>query len=126
MFLFLSLALVKRHAELFRFQTASQSIPKGRGYRMDDLPTLSTLGTSSGYMAVLVLALYIHSPDVTQLYHRPEVLWVLCPLAIYWFSRLWLKAGRGEMDDDPLLFALTDRVSYVVGGIALTMVAYAT
>jgi len=126
MFMFLSLALVKRHAELRRFEQAGLPVPSGRDYRIDDLGILSDLGTASGFMAVLVLALYIHSPDVTHLYRQPEALWMLCPLGIYWISRVWVRASRGQMDDDPLLFALTDRASYWVAGIALAIIIYAS
>lgn len=126
MFIFLSLAMVKRHAELCRFKLAGAPVPAGRGYRTDDLGVLSTLGTAAGYLAVLVLALYLNSPDVRALYHRPEWLWALCPLVIYWVSRLWLLAGRGDLEDDPLLFTLTDRASYLAGAIGALVILYAT
>ncbi len=126
MFVFLSIAMVKRHAELCRFKSLNQNVPKGRGYRIEDLGVLSDLGTASGFMAVLVLALYLNSPDVRALYDRPEWLWSLCPLMIYWISRVWILAGRGELEDDPLLFALTDKTSYLVGALGLAVVLYAT
>src|SRR6478735_1985499 len=87
----------------------------GRGYAVDDLPLLQSLGAAAGYLAVLVLALYINSPESIELYARPQVLWLLCPLLLYWVSRTWVVAHRGGMDDDPVVFAATDRVSQMVG-----------
>jgi len=114
MFLFLSLALMKRAVELARLQRA----PAGRGYRPADRGAILGLGTASGYVAVLVLALYVSSADVRRLYASPAWIWALCPLVLFWVSRLWLLAGRGEMDDDPVVFALRDRSSWVAGGLA--------
>jgi 4-hydroxybenzoate polyprenyltransferase len=74
-------------------------------------------GTVSGYLAVLVLAFYLNSPEARALYTRPWWLWSVCPLLIYWVSRVWLLVGRGQMNEDPVLFALKDRASYVVGGL---------
>lgn len=114
MFVFLSLALVKRYAELFAMQDLGQNTARGRGYRVDDLQLLQTLGGSSGYMSVLVLALYINSSASQALYHHPEAIWLLCPLLLYWISRVWLKTHRGEMHDDPVIFAVQDRVSQIL------------
>lgn len=81
------------------------------------------MGGASGYLAVLVMALYINSPGVIAGYARPEVLWLVCPLLLYWVSRMWMKAGRGEMHDDPLVFAFRDRATRFVGlGMALAVV----
>lgn len=114
MFLFLSLAMVKRHAELRTLAASGASALAGRGYVADDLPLVRSLGTASGYLSVLVFALYINSAASLALYARPAVLWLLAPLLLYWISRVWLLAGRGAMHDDPVVFALTDRVSLVV------------
>jgi len=111
MFLFFSLALVKRSAELTVQNRNNKPITEGRGYRTADHEYLHSMGTASGYLAVLVIALYINSPQVTQLYSEPRALWLLCPLLLYWTSRMWLKAGRGEMHDDPLVFSALDPVS---------------
>lgn len=108
MFLFLSLALVKRYVELRMLPDEPGRKLAGRGYRSADLETLAQFGISSGYMAVLVLALYIDSQAVTLLYGRPEIIWLLCPLVLYLVSRVWLLARRGEMHDDPLVFAIRD------------------
>ena len=115
MFIFLSLALLKRYVELSAMLAEGKMSAAGRGYGVDDLPLLQSLGGSAGYLAVLVLALYINSPDSVALYARPQVLWLLCPLVLYWVSRTWVVAHRGGMDDDPVVFAVTDRVSQVVG-----------
>jgi 4-hydroxybenzoate polyprenyltransferase len=115
MFIFLSLALLKRYTELSAMLAAGRTDAAGRGYTVDDLPLLQSLGASSGYLAVLVLALYINSPESITLYARPQVLWLLCPLMLYWVSRIWVVAHRGGMHDDPVVFAATDRNSQVVG-----------
>lgn len=111
MFIFLSLALVKRSAELVQARDHNQQLPANRGYRVDDLPLLLALGTSAGYLAVLVLALYINSEQVRMLYRHPQILWGLCPVMLFWVSRMWIKTTRNGMHDDPLVFALRDRGS---------------
>lgn len=125
MFLFLSLALVKRYVELKMLPNEPGRKLAGRGYEAVDLETLAHFGIVSGYMAVLVLALYIDSQAVTELYGHPEVIWFLCPLALYLVSRIWLLARRGEMHEDPVVFAIRDRRSLaaVVLGAALMWVA---
>jgi 4-hydroxybenzoate polyprenyltransferase/phosphoserine phosphatase len=124
-FLFLSLAFVKRFAELEALRRRKGLRAAGRGYHVEDLPLLQSLGTASGYMSVLVLALYINSPDIQNLYARPKFIWALCVLMLYWISRVWMKAQRGQMHDDPVVFALKDRVSLGVGLLAVIAVAIA-
>lgn len=120
MFIFLSLALVKRCSEINTLMRASRSEAAGRDYRVSDLNYLHSMGTASGYLSVLVLALYINSPEMAAQYSNPYYLWLLCPLVLYWVSRVWLKTGRDEMHDDPLVFALKDRGSrYVIAGMIL-------
>lgn len=114
MFMFMSLALVKRSAELYVQRAREVKRAKGRGYRTSDLEYLHSMGTASGYMAVLVVALYINGEAVAQGYQHPYMLWLVCPLLLYWVSRMWLKAGRGEMHDDPLVFAVKDRQSQLI------------
>jgi 4-hydroxybenzoate polyprenyltransferase len=111
MFLFLSLALVKRYAELMAMRAVEGAQAKARGYRLDDAELLASLGGGAGYLAVLVLALYIDSATSHALYSRQELLWVLCFVLLYWVSYLWLMAHRKRMHDDPLVFALRDPVS---------------
>jgi hypothetical protein len=87
---------------------------------------MSTMGVASGYFAVLVLALYINQPLVRQLYHNPSALWFACPVLLYWISRVWLLAHHGRLHDDPIIFALKDRLSWliclllaIIGAVAL-------
>ena len=86
----------------------------GRGYTVEDAPVLLSLGSAAGYAAVLVLALYINSADVEGLYPNRWALWMILPPFLYWMSRTWLKAHRGEMHEDPLVFAVSDRQSWLV------------
>jgi 4-hydroxybenzoate polyprenyltransferase len=124
-FLFLSLAFVKRYAELEDLRRRQRLQALGRGYRVEDLAVLRSFGTASGYLSVLVLALYINSPDIQQLYHRPKAVWMLCILVLYWISRVWMTADRGGMHDDPVIFALRDRVSLGLGALAAIIVIVA-
>lgn len=114
MFLFLSLAMIKRYVELRGLLADGRARASGRGYTVDDLPLVQSLGAASGYLSVLVCALYINSTASTALYRHPQVLWLLCPLLLYWISRAWLIAHRDEMHDDPVVFAATDWVSRIV------------
>jgi 4-hydroxybenzoate polyprenyltransferase len=117
-FLFLSLAFVKRFAELDGLRRQQRLRAAGRGYHVEDLPMLQSLGSASGYLSVLVLALYINSPEIQALYSRPKAIWLLCVLMLYWVSRMWMQASRGLMHDDPVVFALKDRVSVGIGVLA--------
>ncbi len=126
MFLFLSLALVKRYAELREVVQMQATVNARRGYQADDLPVLLGVGPASGYIAVLIAALYLNSRTVTELYAHPMVLWGVCPLLLYWITRMWLLAHRGRMDDDPLTFAGRDRVTYIVAVLAVATVIAAT
>ena len=110
-FLFLSLALVKRCAELVLMTESQSTTMSGRGYGIADLPHLQMMGISSGYISILIIALYIDNPAVTELYSHPQLLWILCPALLFWISRIWLKTTRGEMHDDPLIFAIKDKGS---------------
>jgi 4-hydroxybenzoate polyprenyltransferase len=126
LFLFLSLALLKRFAELRSLAEQKLTAAKVRGYLETDMPAIPSLGMGSAFLCVLVLALYINSPQVEALYRTPVILWLLCPLIMYWVSRMWLIAYRGKMDQDPVVFALKDRVSYVVGLCAGAVLLAAT
>jgi 4-hydroxybenzoate polyprenyltransferase len=114
MFLFLSLALVKRYSELVVMRSVDGDHAKARSYEISDAELLASKGTASGYVAVLVLALYITSGAAKALYGKHELIWFLCPLLLYWIDRIWLVAHRGEMHDDPLVFALHDRTSRIL------------
>ena len=124
-FLFLSLAFVKRYAELDALRRQNKLQALGRGYRVEDLAVLQSFGTAAGYLSVLVLALYINSPEIEPLYHRPKVIWMLCVLLLYWISRVWMTAHRGGMHDDPVVYALRDRVSLGLGVLAAITIAVA-
>lgn len=114
MFLFLSLAILKRYTELGVQREAGNAQVHGRGYATSDYELLASLGGASGYLSVLVLALYINSTASELLYRNPKLLWLLCPLLLYWISRAWIVAHRGAMHDDPVVFAATDNVSRIV------------
>jgi 4-hydroxybenzoate polyprenyltransferase len=113
-FLFFSLALVKRYAELGIMRRAEGEKARVRGYRVVDMELLASLGGGSGYVAVLVLAIYISSGTAGVLYSRAFLLWFLCPLLLYWISYVWLIAHRGGMEDDPLVFTIRNRASRIV------------
>ncbi len=117
-FIFLSLAIVKRYAELHVMRQQGKLSAKGRGYQVDDIGLLQSLGASSGYLSILVLALYLNSPDVALMYHQPKIVWALVPIMLYWISRIWMQTHRGQMHDDPLVYALKDRVSLLTGAAA--------
>lgn len=114
MFIFLSLAMVKRYAELHEKFIASSEV-RGRDYRISDMQMVASLGSASGYIAVLVLALYINDPVTIDLYHRTESIWLACPLLLVWISRIWMLVHRGEMNEDPVVFAIHDRFSWLIG-----------
>lgn len=114
-FVFLSLAIIKRYTELMKLKAKSASKALGRGYQVEDLELLSSLGGASGYISVLVLALYINSPDVKSMYANPVMMWPACLVMLYWISRIWIIAHRGNMDDDPIVFALKDKASLLCG-----------
>ena len=126
LFFFLSLAFVKRFTELQLVLRGNNDRVPGRGYRVGDLELVGAMGVASGYLAVLVLAIYITNPVVTQLYANPAALWFACPVLLYWISRVWLLAHRGLLHDDPIVFALKDKLSwliclilFIIGAIAL-------
>ena len=126
MFIFLSLALLKRFPELQELRRQKQDVARGRGYTANDLELVATLGLVSGSLAVLVQALYVNSEQVVRLYHHPTMLLLACPLFLFWISRIWFVAHRGQMHTDPVVFVLKDWASYVVGALTLLVVWLAT
>ncbi|XHS80291.1 UbiA family prenyltransferase [Burkholderiaceae bacterium UC74_6] len=114
-FLFLSLAFVKRYAELELQRESGRSKLHGRGYHTNDAPLIQTMGITAGQAAVLVLALYLNSDAVTKLYKNPEIVWGAVPIMLFWIHWMWMQAHRGQMHDDPLVFAVKDRTSLVAG-----------
>ena len=117
MFLFLSLAFLKRYAELSELQGGAAEGLERRGYLRGDREWLGSMGGASGYLSVLVLALYINSEEVVALYRNPLLLWLICPLLLFWISRMWLLAHRGRIDQDPIVAAVRDPASYAVGAL---------
>jgi hypothetical protein len=113
---------VKRFAELESLRRAQRLRAVGRGYHVEDISLLQSLGTASGYLSVLVLALYINSPEIQSLYSQPKLIWTLCVLVLYWVSRVWMTAQRGKMHDDPVVFALKDWQSLAIGALAAAAV----
>jgi 4-hydroxybenzoate polyprenyltransferase len=120
-FFFLSLAMAKRSSELMNAKEQVASGNSRRGYRVEDRDLVSVFGVASSFCCVVILALYAHSPEVTILYRRPGVLLLICPIVLYWLSRIWLLAHRGELDYDPVTFALRDRTSQVLGLLCLAV-----
>ena len=121
-FLFLALAFVKRFSELETLRAIAAHPRNDRGYIVADLEQLRAFGTTSSYAAVVIFAIYINGDDVIRLYHHPAFLWLIVPLQILWLSRIWLLASRGELNEDPVVFAITDKVSLLIGA-AVAVVA---
>ncbi|NBD20638.1 UbiA family prenyltransferase [Aquabacterium fontiphilum] len=124
-FIFLSLAIVKRYAELYAMREQGKLSAKGRGYEVEDMSLLQSLGAASGYLSVLVLGLYINSPDKSMLYTHSKLIWLLVPIMLYWVSRVWMLTHRGQMHDDPLVYALKDPASLVTGAAAAAVLVLA-
>jgi 4-hydroxybenzoate polyprenyltransferase len=122
LFFFVSLAAVKRFTELKNLIQTTEKKVKGRGYQTDDIQIIQTYGVSSGLISVLVLVLYINSPKIIQLYSIPALLYLIIPLFLYWILRVWFLAHRGELNEDPILFAVTDKTSYIIGVLTMLLV----
>lgn len=125
LFLFLSLAMVKRFSELQNTRARGQTLANGRGYLLVDIEQMRSFGTASAYAAVVVFSFYIGAHDVTELYRHASRLWLITPLMILWISRVWLLASRGELNEDPVIFALTDRMSLLTGLAVAAIAAFA-
>jgi 4-hydroxybenzoate polyprenyltransferase/phosphoserine phosphatase len=121
-FFFLSLAIAKRYAELDNLRKADRIPASGRGYRIQDIEQLRSFGTASGYTAVVVFALYINNPEILQHYQHFQRLWLLALVPFFWINRIWLLAHRGELDEDPVAFALTDYRSAILAVVALLII----
>jgi hypothetical protein len=123
LFFFLSLAMAKRHSELQRARDLVEDGNSGRGYVIKDRELLAMFGVASSFAAVVILCLYARGTEVSALYRDPAQLLWLCPVVLYWLARVWLLAGRGELDLDPVLFAVRDRVSWILAAIAIVDLA---
>lgn len=124
-FLFFSLAMVKRFSELQNLRERGSMPSNGRGYLVSDLEQLRSFGTASAYAAVVVFSLYISGSNVTALYAHPIRMWLIVPLMLLWISRVWLLASRGEMNEDPVIFAVTDRMSLLIGLAVVAIAIFA-
>jgi 4-hydroxybenzoate polyprenyltransferase len=121
-FFFLSLAFVKRFAELENLRERGGATAKGRGYHVSDVEQLRSFGSASGYVSVAVLTLYISNLDAAHLYTHTKRLWLLIPVLLLWISRLWMLASRGRLDEDPVVYAITDKRSLLLGVVVIVII----
>jgi len=125
-FLFLSLAFVKRYAELEVLLLEGREQAHGRGYMTSDAPLVQTLGVGAGFASALVLSLYLNSEEIRLLYATPEIVWGAVLVLLYWISWMWMQAHRGLMHDDPLVFAIKSRTSLLAGAMFLLVLLLGT
>jgi 4-hydroxybenzoate polyprenyltransferase len=125
-FIFFSLAFVKRYAELVVQQQYGKTTAIGRGYHTDDIGIIQSMGIASGYVAVLVLALYLNGDTVSILYRFPQAIWAAVPVIMFWVSWMWMQAHRGNMHDDPLVYAVKDKTSLAAGALFVLIMAVGT
>ena len=125
MFLFLSLALLKRYTELHSLKEIDELKASGRGYHVDDIEIVRSFGTSSAFISILVFALYVNSEQIRLLYNKPNLMWIVAILLLFWIMRIWFLANRGKMTDDPIVFTGKDKISWTIGGIISLIVIYA-
>jgi len=121
MFFFFSLASAKRVAELINLQQAGRQATVGRDYQIADIPVMLASGVSTGFISVMIVALYINSEKVQTLYANPMILWLLCPVLMYWIGRVWIFTARGRMHEDPIVFAIRDRLSMFAAAVLATI-----
>lgn len=126
LFFFTSLAFGKRYCELLEIAEFDPAVERGRGYLPGDVALLGVLGPTSGYLSILVFALYVNADAVRSLYPQPQYLWLVCPVLMYWISRYWLLAKRRMISEDPILYAIGDRVSLTAGALVLVCVLLAS
>lgn len=126
MFIFFSLAMLKRYTELLALEKAGKTSAERRGYNVSDIAIIRDMGCASGYISVMVLALYINSPASRILYAHPHALWLLCPVLLYWISRIWFMGHNGQVHHDPVVFAIKDRSSQIVAVLFLLIAIGAT
>ncbi len=121
MFIFLSLAIMKRYTELYGLTQQGQNNQNSRGYVVTDMNMLAILGSACGYISVLVMALFINSLTESNLYTKPGLLWWVCPFLLFWIGRIWLLAGRGEVDDDPIHYVIKDKPSWLLAIVVIAL-----
>jgi 4-hydroxybenzoate polyprenyltransferase len=125
-FIFMSLALVKRYVELSQRQRLGLPEPANRNYKTSDLPIIGALAAASAFNAITLFALYLSSDAVHKLYRHPEFLWLICPILMYWTSRALMMAHRDAMNDDPIIFSLKDKISRISIGMMICLVLIST
>lgn len=125
MFLFFSLAMIKRYQEI-ALEMNAEGRKFGRDYALADMPVVVSLGVSSGLLSVLVMGLYVDSQVAMNRYASPHWLWLVCPVIWYWCARLWFKAVRREVDDDPVIYAVRDKASWICLAVIACLYAAAT
>ncbi len=125
MFFFMNLAVLKRYTELLTMKKQNEIEAKGRGYTVEDMGLLLSIGPAAGFLSVLIFVLYINSSQATGLYNNTEILWLIAPIFLYWISRIWHLSVRGKMTDDPIVFTVKDKASYIVGILILAIVMFA-
>jgi 4-hydroxybenzoate polyprenyltransferase/phosphoserine phosphatase len=125
-FFFFSLATAKRYSELLHAGELVQTGNSGRAYTQGDRDLFVHLGIGSSFSAVLILALYVHSNEVLSLYRKPGLLLLICPVILYWLSRLWFRANRGELDEDPVVLSIRDPVSYAIAAAILAVLFFSS
>jgi len=125
LFFFFSLAMVKRYSELASLTERGESEVRGRGYHAMDTHLILILGVATGYLSVLIFALYLNESNILMQYSNPQWLWLITPVLLYWISRIWLLANRREISEDPVVFAVKDGVSYLAGLICMISIILA-
>ena len=125
MFFFMNLAVLKRYTELLTMKKRNEIEARGRGYTVEDMGLLLSIGPAAGFLSVLIFVLYINSSQATGLYSNTEILWLIAPIFLYWISRIWHLSVRGKMTDDPIVFTVKDRESYIVGLLIFIIVMFA-
>jgi len=125
-FFFLSLAFMKRYTDLVLFKKNEQIELFGRGYRIEDMEIVQKFGIVSGFISLLILAMYITSEQVLVLYSQPLMLWITIPIILYWLMNMWIATNRGKMTEDPIIYAVKDKSSYIVFILVLTIIILST
>jgi len=126
MFIFLSLACVKRYTELFELLQKNLEKTAGRGYTTSDIGLIKILGVTNGLLSILVFILYVNSKEIIALYNTPLLLYSVAFLFLYWILRVWFKTVRGEMHDDPIVFTGKDKPSMFIFILIVLLVIGAT
>jgi 4-hydroxybenzoate polyprenyltransferase len=121
-FLFLSLAAVKRQSEILNLKKIKSITILRRGYSISDLPIVNMIAIGAGVISVFIMMLYINSSAIILLYSRPEILWGVCLILLYWISRTILISYRSKMVDDPIIFAYKDFISWFCLSLSLTLI----